>query len=470
MRRIEDVLDVWFDSGSMPFAQVHYPFENQDWFDSHNPADFIVEYIGQTRGWFYILHVLSTALFDRPAYKNVHQPRHRARQRRPEDVQVAAQLPRRERGLRPRRLGCHALVPDVLARCCAAATSSSPRRASARASARCMLPLWSTWYFFSLYANASGTDGYEATLAHRLRPMCSTGTSWRRPRDLVEDVTGRPRAARQHARRRQAPRLRRRADQLVRAPLARPVLGWRRCPAEHRRVRHALHRARDGHPGGRPAAAARVRGHLAGSHRRPQRAPRDWPDAASFPADHDLVVAMDQVRAISSTALSPAQAGRAAGAPAAGGADRRHDEHRRSGRIRGILRDELNVKSVTFVELAEESAAAYGITAPAQRQRAGRRPAARQERAAGDPGRPRRRLERDGRHRHRRRHRARPAASTTSRSRPAAPAAPTPPWRCSPAAASCCSTPRRPPSSTPRDSPGTSSGPCRTPASPRGSR
>jgi isoleucyl-tRNA synthetase len=117
MRRIEDVFDVWFDSGSMPYAQVHYPFENQDWFDgvesadpdkrvdgvesadpdkrvdgvesadpdkrvdgvesadpdkrvdAHFPGDFIVEYIGQTRGWFYTLHVLATALFDRPAFK-----------------------------------------------------------------------------------------------------------------------------------------------------------------------------------------------------------------------------------------------------------------------------------------------------------------------------------------------------------------------------------------------------------------
>lgn len=81
MRRIPDVLDVWFDSGSMPFAQVHYPFENGDWFDgvdradpdkridAHYPGDFIVEYIGQTRGWFYTLHVLATALFDRPAFK-----------------------------------------------------------------------------------------------------------------------------------------------------------------------------------------------------------------------------------------------------------------------------------------------------------------------------------------------------------------------------------------------------------------
>ncbi|GGG70524.1 isoleucine--tRNA ligase [Corynebacterium pelargi] len=71
MRRVPDVLDVWFDSGSMPFAQFHYPFENKEFFEEHNPADFIVEYIGQTRGWFYLLHVLSVALFDRPAFKKV---------------------------------------------------------------------------------------------------------------------------------------------------------------------------------------------------------------------------------------------------------------------------------------------------------------------------------------------------------------------------------------------------------------
>jgi isoleucyl-tRNA synthetase len=77
MRRIPDVFDVWFDSGSMPYAQVHYPFENSEWFlggavgepEAHYPGDFIVEYIGQTRGWFYTLHVLATALFDRPAFK-----------------------------------------------------------------------------------------------------------------------------------------------------------------------------------------------------------------------------------------------------------------------------------------------------------------------------------------------------------------------------------------------------------------
>ncbi len=71
MRRVSEVLDCWFESGSMPFAQVHYPFENKDWFEEHFPADFIVEYINQTRGWFYTLHVLAGALFDRPAFQNV---------------------------------------------------------------------------------------------------------------------------------------------------------------------------------------------------------------------------------------------------------------------------------------------------------------------------------------------------------------------------------------------------------------
>ncbi len=68
--RVEDVFDCWFESGSMPFAQVHYPFENKDWFEEHFPADFITEYVGQTRGWFNTLIMLSTALFDKIPFKN----------------------------------------------------------------------------------------------------------------------------------------------------------------------------------------------------------------------------------------------------------------------------------------------------------------------------------------------------------------------------------------------------------------
>ena len=70
MRRVTDVLDCWFESGSMPYAQAHYPFENKEWFEKNFPADFIVEYTAQTRGWFYTLLVLSSALFDRPPFLN----------------------------------------------------------------------------------------------------------------------------------------------------------------------------------------------------------------------------------------------------------------------------------------------------------------------------------------------------------------------------------------------------------------
>ena len=70
MKRVPEVLDCWFESGAVPFAQKHYPFENKEWFENHFPSDFIVEYTGQIRCWFYYLHVLSVALFDKPAYKN----------------------------------------------------------------------------------------------------------------------------------------------------------------------------------------------------------------------------------------------------------------------------------------------------------------------------------------------------------------------------------------------------------------
>ncbi|MYB39965.1 isoleucine--tRNA ligase, partial [Candidatus Saccharibacteria bacterium] len=70
-RRVDKVLDCWFESGSMPFAQYHYPFENKEFFDRNFPADFIVEYVGQVRAWFYYLHVIGVALFSKPAFTNV---------------------------------------------------------------------------------------------------------------------------------------------------------------------------------------------------------------------------------------------------------------------------------------------------------------------------------------------------------------------------------------------------------------
>ena len=95
MRRVPEVLDCWFESGSMPFAQVHYPFENREWFENHYPGDFIVEYIGADARL--VLHAARAGHGAvRPAgVPNCVVPRHRARRRRPQDVQEAAQLPRR---------------------------------------------------------------------------------------------------------------------------------------------------------------------------------------------------------------------------------------------------------------------------------------------------------------------------------------------------------------------------------------
>ena len=71
MHRVPELIDCWFDSGSMPVAQWHYPFENQEMFKAQFPADYICEAVDQTRGWFYTLHAISTMLFDEPCFKNV---------------------------------------------------------------------------------------------------------------------------------------------------------------------------------------------------------------------------------------------------------------------------------------------------------------------------------------------------------------------------------------------------------------
>jgi isoleucyl-tRNA synthetase len=162
MRRVEDVLDCWFDSGSMPFAQVHYPFENQEWFETHFPADFICEYVGQTRGWFYNLHVLATALFDRPAFKTciAHgivlgddgQKLSKRLRNYPDPVEVFDTL------------GSDAMRWALL---------SSPvlrggdlvvdRRFVIEAQRAVLNPLWNVWYFLTLYANAAGVRGSVTT-------------------------------------------------------------------------------------------------------------------------------------------------------------------------------------------------------------------------------------------------------------------------------------------------------------------
>jgi len=162
MRRIPDVLDVWFDSGSMPFAQVHYPFENADWFEHHYPGDFIVEYIGQTRGWFYTLHVLATALFDRPAFRSCVS----------HGIVLGSDGRKMSKSLRNYpdvnevfdRDGSDAmrwfLMSSPILRGGNLVVTEEGIRAEVRG---VLLPLWNAYYFFALYAGTlNGGAGYLA--------------------------------------------------------------------------------------------------------------------------------------------------------------------------------------------------------------------------------------------------------------------------------------------------------------------
>jgi len=158
MRRVPEVLDCWFESGSMPFAQVHYPFENQQWFENHYPGDFIVEYIGQTRGWFYTLHVLATALFDRPAFSNCVS----------HGIVLGEDGAKMSKSLRnypdPMKVfdshGADAmrwyLLSSSILRGSDFAVTDDGMRDTVR---QVMLPLWNSWYFLSLYANAESVAG-----------------------------------------------------------------------------------------------------------------------------------------------------------------------------------------------------------------------------------------------------------------------------------------------------------------------
>jgi isoleucyl-tRNA synthetase len=162
MRRVPEVLDCWFESGSMPFAQVHYPFENQQWFDTHFPGDFIVEYVGQTRGWFYTLHVLSTALFDRPAFKNAIS----------HGIVLGNDGQKMSKSLRNypdvnevfNRDGSDAMRWFLMSSPILRGGNLSVTEQGIREGVRqALLPLWNSYYFFALYANASG---YEASPSH----------------------------------------------------------------------------------------------------------------------------------------------------------------------------------------------------------------------------------------------------------------------------------------------------------------
>jgi isoleucyl-tRNA synthetase len=288
------VLDCWFESGSMPFAQVHYPFENRDWFDSHYPGDFIVEYMGQTRGWFYTLHVLATALFDRPAFRTCvshgilqgsdGRKMSKSLQNYPDVYYVFDEY------------GSDAMRWMLMSSPVLRGGDMPVTEPAIRDTVRqVLLPLWNVWYFFSLYANA---DGYEA-----VRRVDSTHLLDRyvlaKTRELVETVTRQMDAYDISG---ACLTVRTFLDALtnwyVRRSRDRFWAGDRDAFDTLYTVLETLSRVMAPLA---PLTAEEVWRGLTG-----ERSVHltDWPSADEFPADHDLVAAMDAVRELVSSALS----------------------------------------------------------------------------------------------------------------------------------------------------------------------
>jgi isoleucyl-tRNA synthetase len=360
MRRVPDVLDVWFDSGSMSFAQVHYPFENADWFDHHFPGDFIVEYIGQTRGWFYTLHVLAGAIFDRPAFSacvshgivlgSDGQKMSKSLRNYPDVTEVFD------------RDGADAmrwfLMSSPILRGGNLVVTEQGIRDSVR---QVMIPLWNSWYFFSLYANAARENGgydaqwstastdpldryllakcrqyveamtdqldnYEvASACDSTRAFFDVLTNWyiRRSRERFWATGGDLDTAA--------------FDTLhtvleVVCRVTAPLL-----PLTTEEIWRGL-------TGGRSV-------HLA-----------DWPSVDELPADDALVAAMDLVRDVcSSTSALRKAAGLRNRLPLSTLTVVVADAAALSG-FEGIVSDELNVKAVRLLDVAAPEAASYGVS------------------------------------------------------------------------------------------------------------
>ncbi|BDG76374.1 MULTISPECIES: isoleucine--tRNA ligase [Wolbachia] len=178
MRRVPDVFDCWFESGSMPFAQVHYPFENKEWFEKNFPADFITEYIAQTRGWFYTLFVLSTALFDSEPFKNC--------------ICHGVVLDVKGQKL-SKRLNNYADPMEVFDKCGSDALRFLMLSGSIVCGGNLLLdkegksirdilkdvikPIWNSYHFFTMYANADGIRAevckdYQSTIDRYMISKC----------------------------------------------------------------------------------------------------------------------------------------------------------------------------------------------------------------------------------------------------------------------------------------------------------
>jgi isoleucyl-tRNA synthetase len=355
MRRVPDVLDVWFDSGSMSFAQVHYPFENEDWFEHHFPGDFIVEYIGQTRGWFYTMHVLAGAIFDRPAFSTCLS----------HGIVLGSDGNKMSKSLRNYpsvyevfdRDGADAmrwfLMSSPILRGGNLIVTEQGIRDSVR---QVLIPLWNSWYFFALYANAAGyearrtpgsddpldgyllaklrqyveamteqLDNYEvANACDSTRGFLDVLTNWyiRRSRERFWATDGAVDVGAFDTLHTVLETVTRVAAPLL--PLTTEEI-WRGLTGE-RSV------------------------HLT-----------DWPDPEELPRDDALVTAMDQVRDVCSTGSSLRKAAGLRNRLPLSTLTVVVDDASALDRFTSLIGDELNIKSVRLLDATAPEAASYGV-------------------------------------------------------------------------------------------------------------
>nr|WP_306233879.1 isoleucine--tRNA ligase [Agrococcus sp. REN33] len=365
MRRIEDVLDVWFDSGSMPFAQFHYPFENEAWFEAHSPADYIVEYIGQARGWFYVMHVLSVGLFGRPAFENVIShgiilgddgfKASKSRRNYP-DVNESFDT-----------YGSDAvrwnLMQGSILRGGNFVVSEEGIREALR---QFHLPLWSTWYFFSTYANraadgapylakrsTASADVLDRYILAKLRQTVEAATA-----SLERlDATGATLAVREFLDVLTNWYVRRSRDRFWQGVAADGPAGTSAGAEAFDTLWTVLETLTRIAAPLSPLVTEEVWRGLTGGRSVHL---TDWPDASALPADDALVAQMDAVRAVASVGNAlRKQARKRVRLPlptltVVGDVD--------VAAFRAVLQDELNVREVVLEPAGPDALERYGIS------------------------------------------------------------------------------------------------------------
>ncbi|MEX0427579.1 isoleucine--tRNA ligase [Nocardioides sp. DS6] len=363
MRRVADVLDVWFDSGSMSFAQNHVPFENADWFEHHFPGDFIVEYIGQTRGWFYTLHILATALFDKPAFSSCVS----------HGIVLGSDGNKMSKSLRNYpdvsevfdRDGADAmrwfLMSSPILRGGNLIVTEQGIRDSVR---QVMIPLWNSWYFFQLYANSAGANSAGANTGGDgggIEGSWSTASTdpldryiLAKLRDYVAEMT---RAMDLYYVADACEATQRFLDVLTNWYIRRSRdRFWDEDQAAFDTLYTVLETTTRVVAPLLPLTTEEIWRGLTGGRSVHL---TDWPSVEDLPADDDLVARMDHVRAVCSATSALRKARHLRNRLPLGGLTVVGTE---IGGFEGIVADEVNVKSVRLLAADDPEAEKYGVT------------------------------------------------------------------------------------------------------------